>query len=614
MVREAAPGRSGTPREATSATRAAPTLAETLRYFARLLYLLRGYWSAMAKNSALGLLLGFLTMAMPYASKSLIDTAYPAHDVTLMQVLVAGLVVLTVSSAVMSAVRSYFAQIVTSEMSTAAGLAFFNHLQHLPAAFFDSHQVGEVLSRFSDVRSGIATVTSALQTLVTSGVYLIVVPPFLLLLSWKLALLSLLVVPITVAVSTVGARYTRRYAKETAEVGAELQAYQIEVLTHVRTLKSMAMESNVYARLFDLSRHLWVTSMRGVRAQTAVGVINATVRAFGTGLYMWYAWTMIMRGDLTLGSYVAFGAYLAYLTGPVGQVAGVFTSLQSAGISLGRMFEYLDAPVEQDPAAAFNRAPAIVRRLRGHIELRDVSFHYEPGAPILENVDLVLPNAAMTAIVGPSGAGKSTLLRLIPRLIDPTRGEVLIDGTRVGDLTLLDLRRQVAVVWQEFSLMRGSVWENITMRAPDVSRAAAARAVEVCCLEDLLSKLPAGLDAPVGEWGATLSGGQRQRLAIARALVRDTPILLLDEATSNLDVPTEEKLLDRLLAHSRDRTIVIITHRPATAARAAFVWAVADGGVTAVPNGGAPVPGASIGPSLVASEAIRRHGSTGLVN
>ncbi len=516
-------------------------------------------------------------MAGPFASKVLIDTVYPARDVQLMFVVVLGTAVLSLSSTLMGAVRGYFAATVGSEITTVTSLGFFNHLQHLPPAFFDTHQIGEVLSRLSDVRGGIGSVTGTVQMLISSGVYLLVVPPFLIILNWKLTALSLLVIPITIAVSILGARRIRVIARESAETGAQLQAYQVEVLAHIGTLKSMAMESHVFARQSDLMHRVLRLTLRSVRAQTIVGVINSIVRTFGVAVTTWYAWTMILRGELSLGSYVAFSAYLGYLTGPAAQLAALFTSLQTAGITLGRMFEYLDMPVEQDPATAFHPLPQVRQVVQGDVAFRGVSFHYHESAPVLRDVDACFAPGTLTAIVGPSGAGKSTLLRMIARLVEPTSGEILVDGKPLAEFPLPEIRRQVACVWQQFSLMNGTVLDNLTMGSPDASRASAKRAIDVCCLDDFVSKLPRGLDTPLGEWGATLSEGQRQRIAIARALVRDTPILLLDEVTSNLDPATEELLLDRLLSAHRGKTIAIVTHRQATASRADVILTLADG-------------------------------------
>lgn len=530
----------------------------------------------------LSVIIGLAGMLTPYVSKLLIDNAYPSRDVSLMQLLVVGVAVMTIASSAMSAIQGYFSQSVNVRLGSATTLMFFNHVQHLPAAFFDEHRVGEVMSRFQDLRSALNLVSTGFQTILSGGVYILLVPPFLLLLNWKLAVLSVIVVPITVTISTVSSRIVRKFYRENAEASAGLNAYQYEVFSHIRTLKSMAIESHVYARAEREMYHVIDTQLKAGRMGSAVGLVNGVIKALGAGLFTWYAWTLILRQELSLGSFIAFTAYLGYLTGPLNQLALLFSNFQQAAVSLGRMFEYLDTPVEQDPIQAYVPALPIRQKIVGVVEFRNVSFAYDASRRVLHDISFTALPGQLTAIVGPSGAGKSSLLRLVSRMADPVDGLVLIDQTPVCNLELQDVRRQVAAVWQEFSVMRGTVWDNLTFGMPDASRKLVDDIVSICRLDEMIAALPDGYETPVAEWGASLSGGQRQRMAIARALVRDTPILLLDEPTANIDVQTEEDILRDLFARFQDKTVLFVTHRVATAKHADQVCVIQDGRLVAV--------------------------------
>jgi ABC-type bacteriocin/lantibiotic exporter with double-glycine peptidase domain len=545
-----------------------PTQREALRYFVRLILLIRPYWRRLLQGLGLGLVIAAIGMVTPYLSKTFFDEVYPSRSVSLMHVLVIGTVVVGFSSALMGALRGYYSQVVTGRLTRTVSLMFFNHLQHLPVSFFDSHRVGEVMSRAGDIRNGLAQVSSVMQTVLVSGTYLLIVPPVLLTLNWKLAMLSMIALPMTTAISLASGQVIRRYTKRGAEVAAEFSAYQMEVLSHIRTVKSMAAEHHVYSRAGDQLEEGLRLQLKSGAFSTIVGIFSTLVQLTGMAIFTWYSWTLILRGELTLGGFIAFSAYLGYLTGPVGQFAGLFVGFQQTAVTLGRAFEYLDTEPEQDPAEAYQPSPAPHRQVRGLLEFSRVSFGYDVDRRVLHDVSLTIPAGSTTSIVGPSGAGKSSMLRLICRMSEPDTGQLALDGVPLRAYALPELRRQVGVVWQEFSLMRGTVWDNITFGIPDADPADVREAVRICRLEALISDLPEGLDTPVAEWGASLSGGQRQRLAIARALVRNTPVLLLDEATSQIDVETEEELLRDLFASIRGRTIVVVTHRIATAALA----------------------------------------------
>jgi ABC-type multidrug transport system fused ATPase/permease subunit len=285
---------------------------------------------------------------------------------------------------------------------------------------------------------------------------------------------------------------------------------------------------------------------------------------------------------MSLGDFIAFSAYVGYLYNPLAQITNLFSDFQQSAVNLGRMFEYLDAPTEQDPSLSYVPTPPIQNVLEGDIRMRDVAFGYSADKQVLHDVNLHFPRGMITAVVGHSGVGKSSLLRLITRMEEPTAGQVFFDGIPATSITLPDLRRQISVVWQEFAMMQGSIWDNLTMGAEGATRAEVDDAVRLCRLESLIKELPQGYETPVGEWGSTLSGGQRQRLSLARALIRDSRILLLDEATSNIDMTTETEILRDLFSRVEDKTVVFVTHRVQTAALADQIVVMAGGTVAGV--------------------------------
>ena len=558
----------------------------------------------------MALVLGLFGLVPPFLTKLLIDLVYPTGDVDLLQVLVLAGLSLALAGAILGALRSFYTTYVDSRLSSATRLLFFNHLQHLPPRFFHQNQVGEINSRFQDVAMALRTLSDLFRTVFVQGIYLLLVPPVLFWLEWRLAILALLSVPLVTGLTALSGSKLRPHWRRTSEALADINAFQVETLSHIETFKTLGREHEVFERARGKIEEALEHQLRTQSLSEGFNAANTTVKALNLALFTWFGWMLILDGAMTLGGFVAFTSYVNLLYGPVAQLIRLFGQVQQSSIHLGRMFEYLDLDPEMDPVAAWEPPPPVVHTLEGGYELRGVGFAYDPKRPVLDGLDLDLPAGSTTAIVGASGSGKTTLLRLLCGLERPGRGTLEIDGRTVDEVGVSDLRRQVAVVWQDPGLIRGSLWDNLTLGIPGGARllsepeqegaskgarflseprprgtSEGARllservdeVVSLCGLEEVVEALPDGYASPVAEWGASLSAGQRQRVALARAVLRDTPIVLFDEATSNLDVGTEATLLDRILDRLADRTVVFVTHRLAVARRAERV-AVLDAG------------------------------------
>ncbi len=549
-----------------------PSLRQAAKYFSRLVQLIRPYWVPLIKSMVLGLATGLVGVAIPYVTKLLIDEVYPSQNVTLMHLLVGGLLVLHLASSGLGAIRGFFSLYIHARLANTTRLMFFNHLQHLRMRFFEEHQIGEIQSRFQDVTNGISSISRVFEAVFIHGVYIVLVPPLLLILDWRLALLALGSSPLVIGITVMAARFQRRYWRRSSEAYAELDAYQVEVLSHIRTFKGMGLEHRVYRAARERVKLATGTWLKAGGLSHTLGGLTEGLKALNTAALSWLGWTLILANQMTLGDFIAFTFYISLFYQPMFALVQLFSDLQQSAIHLSRMFEYLDSPVEQDPVLAYQTPPPNAHQLTGEFCLDNVSFSYRPNQPVLRQLDLSFDAGSVIALVGPSGSGKTTLLRLFSALEEPDSGTVRVDGVPLCDVPLSELRRQIAVVWQDVGLIKGSLWDNLVLGAPQGAASPTPERVDamarMCGLEEVVAALPEGYLTAVAESGASLSAGQQQRLAIARALLCDNPILLLDEATANVDVETETRILRDVFAHCQRQTIVFVTHRLAAAALA----------------------------------------------
>ena len=466
------------------------------------------------------------------------------------------------------------------KMTYDLGGDLFDRLQRLSLRFHGTHRVGDLVRRVTtDVSCVRGLVVGVFLQLATSLATLVVMFGIMWRLDPVLSLIALVAAPPLGMVIKLFAGPMAERTYEQQEREGELMARAEQTLTAVPVVQAFGREPHEDRQFRSMTHRTLRAYLRALASQMGFKIGTNTVTALGTAGLMIVGGLHVLNGTLTVGSLLVFLSYLASLYAPMETMAYLSTSVASAKAGARRVLEVLEAEegVREAPDARPLPPPT-----RGAIAFEHVTFAYEPGTPVLQDVCLSIEPGETVALVGPTGAGKTTLASLIPRFFDPDRGTVRFDGHDVRHLTLESLRRQVALVLQEPFLLPLSVAENIAYGRPGASREEIERAAQAAQAAGFIASLPEGYDTVLGERGARLSGGQRQRLAIARALLKDAPVVLLDEPTSALDAGTEAGLMEALERLVAGRTVVVIAHRMTTVQRADRVVLLEHGRIARV--------------------------------
>jgi subfamily B ATP-binding cassette protein HlyB/CyaB len=454
--------------------------------------------------------------------------------------------------------RAYVLTHTTNRIDVILGSRLFAHLLRLPLAYFEARRVGDTVARVRELETLREFMTGSTLTLIVDLLFTVVFFVVLFLYSPLLAGVVAAGVPLYVTLSAVITPVLRSRLNDLFDRGAENQAFLVESVNGIQTLKSMAAEP-LWQRQWEERLAAYVsTSMKTRRLGIASSEIAAFINKVTVVLILWIGATLVMRGELTVGQLVAFNMIAARISGPILRLVQLWQDLQQAGISMRRLGDILNVPGEAGRGKSRTGLPA----LRGGVRFERVGFRYRADEPrVLEDIDIAVRPGEVIGIVGHSGSGKSTLTRLVQRLNVPDQGRVFVDDV---DLALVDpawLRRQIGVVLQENVLFNRSIRDNIALVDPSAPIETVVHAARLAAAHDFIMALPQGYDTPVGEHGGNLSGGQRQRIAIARALLGDPRILIFDEATSALDYESELLIHRNMQAMCRDRTVFIIAHR-----------------------------------------------------
>ena len=505
--------------------------------------------------------LQLFALVTPLFFQVVMDKVLVHRGLSTLDVLAVGFFVVVVFEALLGGIRNYVFSHTTNRVDVELGAKLFHHLMRLPMAYFEARQVGQSAARVRELDTIRNFITGSALTLCIDLLFTFVFFAVMWYYSPTLTLIVLGSIPFFVALSLVITPILRHRLDEKFRTGAANQAFLVESVTGVETVKACALEPQMQRCWEDQLAQYVNASFRAQHLGNVSGQVAGLINKLTTLLIIYYGAYAVMDGRLTVGELVAFNMLAARVSAPILKLVQLWQEFQQAGISIARLGDILNTPAEP----GFNPNRSSLPQLRGQIELQHVKYRYRSDGPlVLDDINLKINAGEVLGIVGKSGSGKSTLTKLIQRFYVPEAGRVLVDG---ADLSLIDthwLRQKIGVVLQDNFLFNRSVRNNIALANPGLPMEQVIAAAKLSGAHEFILELPEGYDTLVGEQGSNLSGGQRQRLAIARALITNPRILIFDEATSALDYESERIIQENMSAICKNRTVIIIAHRLST--------------------------------------------------
>ena len=541
----------------------------------RFLGLMRAHTAVLVEAFFCALLMTLLGVTTSYFVQHLVDHVLARGETALLNAMGIGMVLVVAFRTLFGLLRQYLLAHVGRKVDLNLIASYTRHVLHLPLRFFETRQVGEILSRVNDAAKVREALSGTTMTAMVDGTLVLLMTVILFIYDVPLALVAIASVPLLVLSVAVHHPASRRRAHEAMEHAAKLSSHLVEDVSGVETVKAFGIErlraEEGEERLVGFIQSVFALEKLGL-SMNALGMF---LTALAGVVILWYGGHRVISGALTIGQLMFFYSLMTYMLEPLERLASVNLKIQGAMVAIDRLHQVMD--LEAEPLCDTKKAKFTA--VRDALELKGVGFRYACRANVLEQVDMIIPAGKTVAIVGESGSGKSTLLKLLNGFYLPTEGRLLIDGIDVRDYDLGSLRARIGLVSQDPFIFNGSVGQNIALGLPSSSLAEVAEAARAAGLDEFIAGLPERYETIIGERGANLSGGQRQRMAIARALLRRPEILIFDEATSHLDTATEQAIQLSLRTALAGRTVVLVAHRLSTIRDADLIYVLHRGRV-----------------------------------
>ena len=499
--------------------------------------------------------------------------AFGTDKLAMLNFVVAAVLAIAVVGALSSYAEKYLTTSVGQWVSHDLRSLLYNHIQKLSLAQYEQNRSTDLTTRVTDDVDAIQTfINSALLGSIVSSMTLVGMVGVMLYINWRFTLIALSIVPVLFGVVYYLTRKIKRASKDVRKQESEMMSVVQETLTSARVVKAFAREDYEIQRFQDESLENVETALKARSVKAKLSPLVEILVAVGTCMVLAYGTRLALNGTISAGVLIVFLLYLGRMYKPMRDLSKMTDTVSKATVGHERIEEILQVESDLRDLPRARTAPVF----KGKVEFEDVSFSYDGDKPVLSHVSFDVEPGQVAALVGPSGTGKTTIANLIPRFYDPTSGVVRIDGKDLRQYRLKSVREQMSFVLQETLLFRAAVWENIAYGKPGASPREIRRAAQFANADEFIRKMPDGYDTMIGERGLSLSGGQRQRIAIARAVIRNTPILVLDEPTSGLDASSERIVMEALKRLMKGKTCIVIAHDLETIRDADVIFVVKD--------------------------------------